>query len=70
LVSLGARFLAARGSLSGRRSRCGGQLVLAEKDVPLRPVKRPLDAIRIVDLVERNGEGAIVGDTTFVTVAA
>jgi hypothetical protein len=25
--------------------------------------------VRIVDLVERDGEGAIVGDTTFVTVA-
>jgi hypothetical protein len=88
----------------------GGQLVLAEKDVPLQPAKRPLDEIgiegagrregnafevtvgpkdpervaidlraaekdrpgtvRIVDLVERDGEGAIVGGTTFVTVAA
>jgi hypothetical protein len=88
----------------------GGQLVLAEKDVPLRPSERPLDEIpiegagkqegnafevtvgpkdrervaidlgaaekdrpgtvRIMDLVERDGEGAIVGGTTFVTVAA
>jgi hypothetical protein len=88
----------------------GGQLVLAEEDVPLRPAKRRLEEIgiegasrregnafevtvgpkepervvidfgaaekdrpgtvRIVDLVERDDEGAIVGGTTFVTVAA
>jgi hypothetical protein len=88
----------------------GGQLVLAEEGVPLRPAKRPLDEIaikgagkqegnafevtvgpkdpervavdlgaaekdragtvRIVDLVERDREGAILGGTTFVTVAA
>jgi hypothetical protein len=87
----------------------GGQLVLAEKDVPLQPAERPLDEIpiegagkqegnafevtvgpkdrervaidlgaaekdrpgtvRIMDLVERDGEGGIIGGTTFVTVA-
>jgi hypothetical protein len=34
----------------------------AEKDRP--------GTVRLVDLVERDGEGAIVGGTTFVTVAA
>jgi hypothetical protein len=88
----------------------GGQLVLAEKDVPLRPAKRPLEEIaiegpsdkrgdvlevkvgrkrperveidlraaekddpgtvRIFDLVERDGDEALVGGTTFITVAA
>jgi len=87
----------------------GGQLVLAEKDVPLRPAKRPLDEIaiegpsgrkgdvlevkvgpkrperveidlhaaekddpgtvRIFDLAERDGDAALVGGTTFITVA-
>ena len=87
----------------------GGQLVLAEKDVPLQPAKRPLEEIaieapsgdrgneievkvgpkepervevdlraaekdppgtvRLFDLAERDAERALVGGTTFITVA-
>jgi hypothetical protein len=88
----------------------GGQLVLADKDVPLRPAKRPLEemaiegpsgdrgseievkvgprepervdvdlraaekdppgTVRLFDLAERDGDGRLVGGTTFITIAA